>query len=908
MATQTPIQNSADVEKQNAAGKSENSGGASSEDQFSAQGDAIMVDGRFRQVYEISVGQGPRKKMGWRIHEGSEVTIYGSYLDIYHQIILVVNGSPYYHKNLHPKQALDDRTTISFYVTNDIKGLYSDASLVYLKFVGDNASNDRFLKENFRYYSETEEEKEKRGKPAGKEAGEEWERQQATKGPGAFTAFVEGGLSPLGAIAEGLKSTTGASSSGAKTVGQGTVAPSNAKEVSSGGTVDDIDYDSDVTSEDGGTSGQPISSTAKVSTGGRTISQGGTVTAATGGQIASSGTAEATRTIGASGTIEQKQTSEIPSSGTVRATGGTTVSGQTTGTAQVQGNIPSGGARVSGTVEGGGGVVSASGTVSGGSRGVSGQATVTGENRIEAEAKVQSQSQQPVSPQPSAGGEVTGQKSGEQSVSASAAASGTSEAQGTISQGGTAEAGLNLKVEGTQKISDEFVKPAGPQAQEEKLVKPGAGQTLEARVAPPAVQTEQPPAPAQASTPAQTLPGKGSVDSATGQKQSTKPLQPSRLPPTPTFSGGTFAPPLKPPGPTSQPLPGSVFGGGATSVDGVRLGISGTLNLFKKREVELKGKLGQSIKRPEGQARGEQEENKDDDESKPEFSPVSGSPESEATIAPPLSSPSGGLGEGQGENLPQDEQGSENEQKKPVQRPDDLGQPQDQNQSQGPGAGDRKPGEPEPGPNAGPEAADAAPAAEEEAAGAGSPELPAAAAALGPEAAVAAAAINTLAKSKAGQEIVGKATSQVWWYGFSCAAAFFFTGLDFFIGAAIMDVYWVSMHRRQPELFPMKPWQKVVTVAANVLPLVLLFFFISVLMVVGCNYPLPIKTSAGNSYKLTVIGAFIGDDCKFFDINNINSNPIDSRLNTAPTLQTNSPVSPRGPATNPTPATPPPPN
>ncbi len=116
---------------------------------------------------------------------------------------------------------------------------------------------------------------------------------------------------------------------------------------------------------------------------------------------------------------------------------------------------------------------------------------------------------------------------------------------------------------------------------------------------------------------------------------------------------------------------------------------------------------------------------------------------------------------------------------------------------------------------------------------------------------------------------IGKASSKIWYYGFGSATATFFTGADFMLGAVVMDAYWLFGHKKNPELFPLKGWQKAVTVAANVIPPILIMLIFALIMAVGCNYPLPIKTSAGNSYRLTVIGAFIGDDCKYFDVSNI---------------------------------------
>ena len=98
----------------------------------------------------------------------------------------------------------------------------------------------------------------------------------------------------------------------------------------------------------------------------------------------------------------------------------------------------------------------------------------------------------------------------------------------------------------------------------------------------------------------------------------------------------------------------------------------------------------------------------------------------------------------------------------------------------------------------------------------------------------------------------------------------------------------------------MAGWQKAITVIANVLPLILLFFFISIIMAVGCNYPVPSNKVSG--YRASVIGAFIGDQCKNFDISTIGVNnnvampptptPTTSNPNASTTL--NGVINPRG--------------
>jgi hypothetical protein len=138
---------------------------------------------------------------------------------------------------------------------------------------------------------------------------------------------------------------------------------------------------------------------------------------------------------------------------------------------------------------------------------------------------------------------------------------------------------------------------------------------------------------------------------------------------------------------------------------------------------------------------------------------------------------------------------------------------------------------------------------------------------------------------------IGQATSEIWYYGFASTAATFFTGADLMLGAVVMDAYWIFGHRKNPELFPLKLWQKIVTVLANIIPPVLIVIGLALVMVAGCNWPVPASISKVVNYRTTVIGAYIGDDCKYFDVSSITSagaNP------SAPPAQVQAGIAPRG--------------
>jgi len=89
---------------------------------------------------------------------------------------------------------------------------------------------------------------------------------------------------------------------------------------------------------------------------------------------------------------------------------------------------------------------------------------------------------------------------------------------------------------------------------------------------------------------------------------------------------------------------------------------------------------------------------------------------------------------------------------------------------------------------------------------------------------------------KGAEEVVGKVSSEWWWYGFGLASAVFFTGADFMIGALVMDAYWVA-HARKPDFFPFKKWQKFVTVFANIAPVLYVIAFVLLTIAIACNLP-----------------------------------------------------------------------
>jgi|GEM_PF-6887563 len=152
--------------------------------------------------------------------------------------------------------------------------------------------------------------------------------------------------------------------------------------------------------------------------------------------------------------------------------------------------------------------------------------------------------------------------------------------------------------------------------------------------------------------------------------------------------------------------------------------------------------------------------------------------------------------------------------------------------------------------------------------------------------------LDRVTKIAGKQKLLGKVSNKLWKYGFGVSAAVLFSGLDFFVGAIIMDVYWFTLHKKDPRLFPMKKWQKFMTIAAHILPFVWAGVIVVTIIAVGCNFPVPGRSPIpGIGYRGTVVGLFIGDSCETFDITKIVSNTTSSYLNNS---GPNAPAAPAG--------------
>ncbi len=119
---------------------------------------------------------------------------------------------------------------------------------------------------------------------------------------------------------------------------------------------------------------------------------------------------------------------------------------------------------------------------------------------------------------------------------------------------------------------------------------------------------------------------------------------------------------------------------------------------------------------------------------------------------------------------------------------------------------------------------------------------------------------------------LSQASAKIWHYGFGISAGTFFSGFDFFLGALVMDAYWIFGHRQNPKLFPMKTWQKVLTIFANVMPFIYVILTLVLIIMAGCNSPEPIKSvfikATGGSISESVSG---GGICTYFNYKNLES-------------------------------------
>ncbi len=887
MATPTPTQNPNEVD-----GKSVGNGSQSKRSAVSGNPNRPIIPGVTKisgtiPIKSIAVGSGPKNVKGARCYAGSEILVDVSDLELYKEIFLLWAGHENKIFHFYPHSVgLGKSGYLSFIIPQDLAGAIGDNNAVFVRLISKSQPQFSGTISHYLVFGKETEEQAKKRKAAEQASGQSSEGKAVTPGPtelmlGAM-GDVLGGIA--GAALGALKSTTGVSSVGAKTVSQsGTASTTNIKEVSSGGTVDEGGgYSEEIQQEVEETGGGAATSTSEISTGGQTIRESGTAESTT--EVSQRGTAETTRTISTGGTVEISGSVGGSSRGVPSAAEGTPLP---TGVS----TAISGQSSLSSTVQGGGGII---GGGSPGTAGISGRIISSGQTNV--------------------GGVVTEQMS----------ATGTQGAgvKGAVEVEGSAKGNLEARTEVKTEVQAGQASASG-----------GAAQTQTPAMAPAA-------SPATSSTgstaqPASSVSQAGAPEPKLNQGQpESAPTQPAPVQPQPNIGGISPAvaeqkpvasptgnipteeaekpPAEQPPGeeaaPGEQKAPEEEGAPGKEPEPKPPAGMPVGMEKMKRNDANLGNKLGPKAEEPPSEQQGKPAEEQQPS-GQPSKQPEPGEPEGE--LGPPNPLPPSPQAEStQPEGQPEGQPGRPFDSANGLKQPG-MGEPLQGPQA--PEAGEGIPGGLPPEGVKGGAPGGLAPAAEQaaanalpEEAAAGAAEGAEAGAELGPEGALAGAALGALARSKAGKEILGKvggqATSKVWYYGFASACATFFTGLDFMLGAIVMDAYWIFGHRKDPKLFPLKGWQKIATIAANIIPPVLIVLILALIMVAGCNWPTPIKTSVGNSYRLTVIGAFIGDDCKYFDVSNITGSGSNTTPNTpsasTPSNPQNSggPVTPKGPS------------
>lgn len=855
MATLTPTENSTGVKNQG-ADNAPASGSSGNQNRIIIPGQQFPPGSGIIPVSAISADSGTRNDpAGIKIRNGSEVEIDVVDLNRYDEVFLSWQGhAPYKIIYLHKRTGFVNGGYLSFKIPDEIVGAFGDNGHIFVRL---RSKNQPRFSGTISYYltfqKETEEEAKKR--KAAEEAGGK-ENQGRAEGPGPTGLIMESMGDVLGGIATAGQSKPKISSD-SKTASAGSEV-SSAKEVteSSGGGGGSAEGDFDSEDFEQGTGGESLTSTQQISTGGQTIRESGTVSG--GVESTVSGTAAQTRTIGTSGTVSGSQKAEVSSGGTV----GQRIS------AEVSGQAGGGTATTNQTISQGGTV----------SSGVTGGGQATQETQVEATAATQ------VSGQGSAG--VSG------GVSAETETFGTGEQPGSPSSGaGVVSASAktedeikgqaSTKISETQKAEAKASSSAATDTPQASAPEGGENKAGEAKKEEP--QTSQ--------QPGQTAVGKGSVDGID------------------TVGKG---------------LGGASFGG-STNAGTFGLKPPAGLGAMKSLDVLLTKNIAGNL--PAASSASDKASDAGADKNKPvtagqpsaKKSPTAprGSPADEDRITPPLGGsrePSSESGPGQNKELggrqidsagPPGGENPENAARpggpkvgEPLQTPENKDEnagngnqesnPEDQDQNR---ADDSAPKSEEPKPseddqdqqNAEPETPQQAPGA-----------APEGGAALGGGAAN--KAVDAAADSKVGQELLEKTSGQLWWYAFSVSAGTFFTGFDLLVGALGMDAYWIFGHRKQPKLFPMKRWQKLVTVFANVFPFILLTLGVSIILIAGCNWPVG-KSTLVPTYKGTALGAFIGDSCKTFDLSNVMNGSGSVNSSSVPATQTGSQTTSGGTAT-----------
>jgi hypothetical protein len=825
MATLTPTQNSADVEKQN---DGQPTGGGREPGVWAIPG-SFNLGRRRIEVARIEVGDKiihPTASGGIHLKSKDSVRFFGSGLDVYYRAEFLGEGSDaVLDRALITSQ--DNGAVISFTVP-DFDNSVKDGGYFWLRLSSRSVPQANRTISPYLVYQieETKDQAEKR--KVGEAAGREGEGGDA--GARVVSEILNAGLGPIGAVA----GTLAASSVGAKTIsksgtaGASSVVKKATDEASGGG------YDQTETEE---TISQPITSTSEVSTGGRTISESGTISS--GGQTVGGGSTQISQTISSGGTAGASGTVTARERVSSAVSGGVAGGGTTSGTTSVSSRTTAGGQTNTSAAVTGQSSVTGQASVTGqrgGGAGGSSEAKVTGtanqganlQGKAETKTEVSAgqaggsnqpptKSSAPAQNQQGAPSTATGQAVGKSTISGTAGL-GTTFGSGTNLK---APAGLGNMLKNSAALNLNI--SSGGTSAPQPVGKPSSSEDNQNKTAPAGEGENEPPKEQPPETPEE-------APEASPKGDEGKNL----LAPEPVAETA----PKGEEKPASEAAPGPVRP-------------ARPLN-----DTRVSSPLG-----PDALKRSP--ENKPDQQS-PNNAPVDGISRPLNKEAPELSAP-----RAEGDGLPPAiSREGEPQSSRPSPSEPDLGA-----DSKSAPLASRQTAE---GENETPKQA-----------GGGSSAGTGTAGALIRGAGKKGVKGFDIAEAqpianKAVNSALNDAAATIW------AAAIPTFGLSILLGAIIGDILWLIKDWLAEKILSGNPLLKAIPnlnlrdlkikfslliklqiIAMNLIVAILVVLFVVFVMAAGCNWPVPGVIAKHVNYKVTVIGAFIGDDCKYFDTSNL---------------------------------------
>ncbi len=289
------------------------------------------IGGLTRIIYDISVDGGMKRTFGWKIKENSRVLIYGSNLGIYSQINLHIAGSSYVHRGIDRSP---DGRLLGFEVSRELVGLYSQGQSIELEFVDpQNAANNRYLNEKFRYAGpEEDEEKQNKNKAAG-ETEESGRQRSSGRRQGGFISDVVN--QSVGGVPEAVIRGAGATAAEAPNIKTNTARTSAVK---SGNSEPGDNYDVD----EAGSSQESLN-TAEVEVNSQAAVQGqaeghkGSIAArGTGGEVSASTQVRAGTEVSTQGEANAEASGTTSATAQISGSSSQTVAANNTGSVQTE--------------------------------------------------------------------------------------------------------------------------------------------------------------------------------------------------------------------------------------------------------------------------------------------------------------------------------------------------------------------------------------------------------------------------------------------------------------------------------------------------------------------------------------------------------------------------------------------